>query len=142
MLPGEEVHVLIGGPPCQGFSFLGKRSLEDERNACVLDFLRIVEELQPWAVGQRLGLEFAIARITRLLKVNNHPRRFWFHEHFLILSDVFQGIPCSIRINRSKTLSLDLGVVATSRGTRPWRPNAGLVSHSTAPSADPKDLIA
>lgn len=45
--PKEPIHVLVGGPPCQGFSWLGKRALEDERNLCVLDFLRMVKELRP-----------------------------------------------------------------------------------------------
>ncbi|SES93262.1 DNA mismatch endonuclease Vsr [Stigmatella erecta] len=45
--PRDPVHVLVGGPPCQGFSWLGKRALEDERNLCVLDFLRMVKELRP-----------------------------------------------------------------------------------------------
>jgi DNA mismatch endonuclease Vsr len=48
--PREEIHVLIGGPPCQGFSFLGKRALDDERNVLLLDFLRLVKELRPFAV--------------------------------------------------------------------------------------------
>lgn len=44
---GEELHVLVGGPPCQGFSYAGRRALEDERNALMLDFLRLVKETRP-----------------------------------------------------------------------------------------------
>ena len=44
----EQLHVLIGGPPCQGFSWLGKRALDDARNAHLVDFLRLVRELRPW----------------------------------------------------------------------------------------------
>jgi len=47
MGPKEILHVLVGGPPCQGFSWLGKRALADERNVCILDFLRLVKELRP-----------------------------------------------------------------------------------------------
>jgi len=47
LAPDEAVHVLLGGPPCQGFSFLGKRTLEDPRNIHVVDFLRLVKELRP-----------------------------------------------------------------------------------------------
>lgn len=43
----ETLHVLVGGPPCQGFSWLGRRALDDERNACLLEFIRIVKELKP-----------------------------------------------------------------------------------------------
>ncbi len=48
--PKDPIHVLVGGPPCQGFSWLGKRALDDERNLLVLDFLRLVKELRPFAV--------------------------------------------------------------------------------------------
>lgn len=43
----EEVDVVIGGPPCQGFSLIGHRVLEDPRNSLVFEFVRIVEKLQP-----------------------------------------------------------------------------------------------
>jgi DNA (cytosine-5)-methyltransferase 1 len=48
--PRDTVHVLVGGPPCQGFSWLGRRALDDERNAALLEFLRFVKELRPLAV--------------------------------------------------------------------------------------------
>jgi DNA (cytosine-5)-methyltransferase 1 len=40
------VDVVFGGAPCQGFSMIGQRVLEDPRNALVLEFLRIVAELE------------------------------------------------------------------------------------------------
>lgn len=39
------VDVVFGGAPCQGFSMIGKRALDDPRNALVRDFVRIVREL-------------------------------------------------------------------------------------------------
>jgi DNA (cytosine-5)-methyltransferase 1 len=39
------VDVVFGGPPCQGFSLIGHRSIEDPRNRLVLDFVRILREL-------------------------------------------------------------------------------------------------
>lgn len=41
------VDIILGGPPCQGFSFAGKQSIEDPRNFLYLDFRRIVEYLRP-----------------------------------------------------------------------------------------------
>lgn len=38
---------IIGGPPCQGFSRIGKRSKEDPRNTLINHFYRHVEELEP-----------------------------------------------------------------------------------------------
>ncbi|MGE0420739.1 MAG: DNA cytosine methyltransferase [Reyranellaceae bacterium] len=39
------VDVVVGGAPCQGFSLIGHRVLDDPRNRLVLDFVRIVAEL-------------------------------------------------------------------------------------------------
>ena len=39
------VDVVFGGAPCQGFSMIGQRVFDDPRNALVLEFLRIVSEL-------------------------------------------------------------------------------------------------
>ena len=44
---GREVAVVFGGAPCQGFSMIGKRALDDPRNALVRHFVRLVRELQP-----------------------------------------------------------------------------------------------
>jgi len=41
------IDVVFGGSPCQGFSLIGKRALDDPRNALVAEFMRLVVELQP-----------------------------------------------------------------------------------------------
>jgi len=38
---------VIGGPPCQGFSTVGKRDINDPRNHLYLEYCRVVETLQP-----------------------------------------------------------------------------------------------
>lgn len=42
-----ELSGIIGGPPCQGFSTMGKRDVNDPRNTLFIHFFRIVKELQP-----------------------------------------------------------------------------------------------
>lgn len=42
-----EVDVIIGGPPCQGFSVSGKRMIDDERNILYKSYVQIVSELKP-----------------------------------------------------------------------------------------------
>lgn len=42
-----ELDLLVGGPPCQGFSILGARRNEDPRNRLFQEFLRIGAEMQP-----------------------------------------------------------------------------------------------
>lgn len=43
----RDIDVVIGGAPCQGFSLIGKRSLDDPRNALIAQFARVVLELSP-----------------------------------------------------------------------------------------------
>lgn len=45
----SEVDVIIGGPPCQGFSIAGKRDVEDKRNELYKSFVRFVDCFQPKA---------------------------------------------------------------------------------------------
>lgn len=42
-----ELDGLIGGPPCQGFSTMGKRQLDDSRNDLFGHFMRLVDETRP-----------------------------------------------------------------------------------------------
>lgn len=44
---GRAIDVVVGGAPCQGFSLIGRRALDDPRNQLVNHFLRLVVELQP-----------------------------------------------------------------------------------------------
>lgn len=44
-LDDRRVDVVMGGAPCQGFSLIGHRVLDDPRNKLVLEFVRIVREL-------------------------------------------------------------------------------------------------
>lgn len=39
--------IIVGGPPCQGFSTAGKRALDDERNKLVLEFLNAIKICKP-----------------------------------------------------------------------------------------------
>lgn len=41
----RRIDVVAGGAPCQGFSLIGQRALDDPRNSLVSEFVRIVAEL-------------------------------------------------------------------------------------------------
>lgn len=43
----ENVDLVFGGPPCQGFSQIGKRDLDDERNELYKQYTRVVAQLRP-----------------------------------------------------------------------------------------------
>ncbi|HEY4245397.1 MAG TPA: DNA cytosine methyltransferase [Lacunisphaera sp.] len=42
----RKIDVVFGGAPCQGFSLMGQRALDDPRNMLVREFVRIVRELE------------------------------------------------------------------------------------------------
>ena len=66
-----KVDVVLGGPPCQGFSFAGKQLIDDSRNFLYLDFKRIVEFLNPkvFLMENVRGLEkMALADIQKSFK--------------------------------------------------------------------------
>ena len=44
-LGGMAIDCVFGGAPCQGFSLIGQRAFDDPRNTLVLDFVRLVHEL-------------------------------------------------------------------------------------------------
>jgi DNA (cytosine-5)-methyltransferase 1 len=45
----QGVDLVVGGPPCQGFSTSGKRALDDPRNSLIKMYLNAIEALQPQA---------------------------------------------------------------------------------------------
>ena len=43
----NSIDLIIGGPPCQGFSIAGKRDTKDPRNSLFMDFVRVVNMIKP-----------------------------------------------------------------------------------------------
>ncbi len=43
----KEIDLVIGGPPCQGFSLTGPRNFDDKRNSLYLAVLELVREYKP-----------------------------------------------------------------------------------------------
>ncbi|MBE9216785.1 DNA cytosine methyltransferase [Plectonema cf. radiosum LEGE 06105] len=46
-IQNQEIDVVFGGSPCQGFSLMGKRALDDSRNNLIFHFFRLIIELNP-----------------------------------------------------------------------------------------------
>ena len=47
LAPYIGVDLMVGGPPCQGFSFAGRRNPNDPRNRLTEEYIQIVELVQP-----------------------------------------------------------------------------------------------
>jgi DNA (cytosine-5)-methyltransferase 1 len=70
-----KVDLILGGPPCQGFSFAGKQKIDDPRNFLYMDFKRIVEYINPkvFLMENVRGLEkMALADIKLSFKSINY----------------------------------------------------------------------
>jgi DNA (cytosine-5)-methyltransferase 1 len=70
-----DIDVVFGGPPCQGFSLIGKRLLDDPRNQLLIEFARLISELNPRyfvienVAGLMLGqARLVLARTLRILR--------------------------------------------------------------------------
>ncbi len=47
LLRGADLDLMVGGPPCQGFSLAGRRNEQDKRNSLAWDYLDYVSLAQP-----------------------------------------------------------------------------------------------
>lgn len=46
-IKNKKIDIIIGGPPCQGFSYAGKRITEDPRNFLFKEFVEVVKKIKP-----------------------------------------------------------------------------------------------
>src|SRR5690606_7831262 len=92
-----EIDLLIGGSPCQGFSFIGKMlNFEDPRSKLFFEFVRLKEELKPkWfllenvkmkkesqdIISRYLGVE-PIEINSALVSAQNRKRLYWTNIPF------------------------------------------------------------
>lgn len=47
VIGNKKIDIIIGGPPCQGFSLSGPRNFDDPRNKLYLSYIRLVSEIKP-----------------------------------------------------------------------------------------------
>jgi len=83
--------VVVGGPPCQGFSNLGERVPFDPRRQLWRQYLRAVEEAQPMA--------FVMENVPPLLQsqeyfeIKRHAERLGFNVEGWVLNAADYGVP-------------------------------------------------
>ena len=87
-----QIDLLIGGSPCQGFSFAGKQlNFEDERSKLFFEFVRLLKECKPkyWllenvvmkkefeqVITEHLGVE-PVKINSALVSAQNRERLYW-----------------------------------------------------------------
>jgi DNA-cytosine methyltransferase len=98
----NEIHLLAGGSPCQGFSFAGKQlNFEDPRSKLFFEFVRLKNELNPKyfllenvrmkkesqdVISKYLGVE-PIMINSNLVSAQNRVRYYWTNIPNLTLPD-------------------------------------------------------
>ncbi len=89
-----QIDLVFGGPPCQGFSIMGKRLINDDRNHLVLEFCRLVIELNPrYFVMENVPGMVAGKHKTWLNKLKNKFRLHGYHSRAQILNAADFGVP-------------------------------------------------
>ena len=121
-----KIDLLIGGSPCQGFSFAGQRlNFDDPRSKLFFEYVRLMEECKPKyfllenvrmkhesqdVISKMLGVE-PVAINSSLVSAQNRYRLYWTNIPFkgqpedkkLVLQDILQdGI-----VDRDKSHYLD-----------------------------------
>ena len=89
-----DVDLVVGGPPCQGFSTSGKRALADKRNHLVKAFLDAVELASPRAFIMENVTGFTTFQDGNLLlEVVKRANELGFHVHPGVLLASRFGVP-------------------------------------------------
>lgn len=121
--PGADV--VIGGPPCQGFSSAGMRQSEDTRNDSVSHFARLISELRPCA--------FVFENVEGFLTASDG------HYVFALLRPL---VACGYQIHVRKVNAANYGVPQHRKrviviGSMAWEPTFPCATHSAfgAPGA-------
>ena len=57
------IDIIVGGPPCQGFSIAGKRDLKDPRNSLFMEYVKYLDYFQPKA--------FIMENVVGILSMKN-----------------------------------------------------------------------
>lgn len=69
-----ELDLLVGGPPCQGFTTIAKnRSIDDPRSRLMWEFIRMVGEMKP-----------------RIFEIENVPGLLYFKDFFILLMETLE----------------------------------------------------
>ena len=58
------VDIIVGGPPCQGFSIAGKRDIKDPRNSLFMDYVKYLNYYYPKA--------FIMENVMGILSMKNN----------------------------------------------------------------------
>ena len=130
-----KIDLLIGGSPCQGFSFAGKQlNFEDERSKLFFEYVRLLEETKPKyfllenvkmkkeyqdVITKYLGVE-PIEINSALVSAQTRKRLYWTNipnieqpkDKKIMLKDVIEGE--GIKVDREKSFAIIASIGRTT----------------------------
>ena len=135
-LIGKDVDVIIGGPPCQGFSVAGKRIVEDKRNELYKSFVAMVKHFKPQA--------FVMENVPNILSIGdgvvkesilNDFRKLGYNVEVKVLLASNYGVP------QNRRRAVFVGILDGSKFNFPEPTVDEPVTASEALSDLPKDSL-
>ncbi|MFT6071410.1 MAG: DNA (cytosine-5)-methyltransferase 1 [Bacteriovoracaceae bacterium] len=94
MLDGNNIDVVVGGPPCQGFSTVGTGNPDDDRNSLFLQFVRVVRLTSPsFVVMENVTGLLAKKNEDTLKAVFNKFESMGYNMGVQVLSAEQHGVP-------------------------------------------------
>lgn len=123
----DKIDLLIGGSPCQGFSFAGKQlNFDDPRSKLFFEFVRLLKEVKPKyfllenvkmkkeseaVITELLGVE-PIEINSALVSAQNRKRLYWTNiegagqpeDRKLVLKDILEGEGVYTDTEKSKAI--------------------------------------
>jgi DNA (cytosine-5)-methyltransferase 1 len=90
----KTVDMVVGGPPCQGFSTVGKGEVDDERNQLFREFVRIVKITRPKVILFENVTGMVAKKNERILKqIFMHFEKLGYNMDARVLSAEEFGVP-------------------------------------------------
>lgn len=132
----SDVDVIIGGPPCQGFSIAGKRIIDDVRNTLYKSFVNFVKVFQPKA--------FVMENVPNILSIGDGMvkdsiirdfENLGYHLEYKILLASDYGVP------QNRRRAIFVGFKDGTAFTFPEKSVTDFVSTEEALSDLPEDSI-
>lgn len=91
---GSGVDLVVGGPPCQGFSTSGKRALDDPRNSLVKMYLKAIAAWKPRAFLMENVVGFTTFQGGRIrVDVVNEAKKLGYNVFPAVVQASLYGVP-------------------------------------------------
>ena len=133
-----KIDLLIGGSPCQGFSFAGKQlNFEDSRSKLFFEYVKVLEEAKPkWflfenvvmkkeyqtIISEHLGVKPVMVN-SALVSAQSRKRLYWTNIPFEMPEDkgiILDNILIDAESERMKSYCIDANYFKTSNSNPNW----------------------